>query len=100
MTEMQRRFSKCQALRRGMRYYLTAEGTRTGRGYKRLWKHIIADVYGDMTEAQIKGILYSFLQCYDLTAEERAEIRQILQLSATALTENQRRQIDIHLQAE
>lgn len=100
MTEMQRQFSKCQALRRGMRYYLTAEGARTGRGYKRLWKHIIADVYGELTEAKIKCILYSFLQCYDLTGEERAEIRRILQLSETALTEDQRRQIHSYLQAE
>ena len=98
MTEMQRRFSKCQALRRGMRLYLTAEGARTGRGTKRLWKHIIADVYGDMTEAKIKMMLYSFLQCYDLTSKERAEIREILQLSETALTEDQRRQIDSYLQ--
>ena len=100
MTEMQRQFCKCQALRRGTLDFLDAEGARTGRGYKRLWNTVIADIYGDMTEAEIKAVIYSFLPCYDLTGEERAELLHILQLSETALTEDQRRQITIHLQAE
>jgi hypothetical protein len=99
-TELQRQFARSHILRRGMREMLAGEGVLTGRGYKRLWNSIIADVYEDMTEAQIKCYLYSFLQCYDITAAERAEVLRLLQLSGTALTEDQRQQILSYLQAE
>jgi len=87
-------------LRRAMLQCLATEGAATGRGYKRLWHGIIADVFGDMPEAEIKRQLFSFLQCYDITPEERAEVVRLLQSSSTALTEDQRRQLDYLLQAE
>lgn len=95
-----RQFSRCRALRRGMLEYLKAEGIKTGRGYKRLWNDVIADVYGSMTEAKAKAIIWTFLQCDDLTAAERAELLRILQLSETALTDAQRQEIISYLQAE
>lgn len=99
-TELQRQFARSRILRRAMLQWLAAEGALTGKGYKRLWNTIIADVYGDMTEANIKRQLYSFLQCYDITPDERAEVLRLLQLSETALTEDQRQQILSYLQAE
>lgn len=99
-TELQRQFARSHILRRGMLEWLATEGALTGRGYKRLWNGIIADVYEGMTEAQIKSLLYSFLQCYDITPAERAEVLRLLQLSSTTLTEDQRQQILSYLQAE
>ena len=87
-------------MRRGMMEVLAGEGALTGRGYKRLWNSIIADVYEGITEAGIKRQLYSFLQCYDITPDERAECLRLLQLAETALTEDQRQQILSYLQAE
>ena len=99
-TELQRQFARSRVLRRGMFEWLATEGALTGRGYKRLWNSIIADVMQDQTEASIKRHLFSFLQCYDITPAERAEVLRLLQLSNTALTEDQRQQILSYLEAE
>ena len=99
-TELQRQFARSRILRRAMLEWLAGEGALTGRGYKRLWNGIIADVYEGITEAGIKRQLYSFLQCYDITPDERAEVLRLLQLSETALTADQRQQILSFVQAE
>lgn len=95
-TELQRQFARSRVLRRGMREIL---GAATGRGCKKLWDSIIADVYADMSEAQIKCCLYAFLNSYDIMAADRAEVLRLLQLSETVLTAEQRRQIASLLQA-
>ena len=97
---MQRQFKKSRILRRGMLDALAGEGLKTGRGYKRQWSRIISDTFSNMPEVQIKVCLYSFLQCRDITPEERAEVLRLLQLSETALTQEQRQQILFLLQAE
>lgn len=99
-TELQRQFARSHILRRGVIEALSAEGAATGRGYKRLLNGIITDVYGRLSEAQIKQYLFSFLKCHDITPGERAEILQLLQLSSTALTEDQRQQLFSFLEAE
>jgi len=93
------RFCHCRALRRGMLEYLEAEGA-TIRGNRRLYNSLIADVYRGMTEAQAKAVIWNFLQCQELTAQERGELLDILQLSETALTDQQRQAIILSLQAE
>ena len=97
VSRLQRRFSRSKVLRRGMLEMLGGMGTRTGRGYKRLWYDVIADVYGCMTEAEIKCFLFHALNCYDLTADERAEVLQLLQMTRTALTTRQLEQIAFSL---
>lgn len=99
MGEFLRQFSRCRALRRGMTEYLAAGGA-TIRGNRRFYNSLIADIYSSMTEAQAKAIIWKFLQCYDLTAQERGELLDILQLSETALTDRQRQEIISYLQAE
>ena len=96
---MQRRFSRSKLLRRLILEHIAAELGGVN-GYKRVLSACIADAYKDTPEPQIKALLYQFLQCYDLPAEYRAEILQLLQLSSTALTRRQRRQIALSLQAE
>ena len=70
------------------------------KGYKRVWYDCIAATFEPLPEADIKARLYQLLQCCDLTAEDRAEIRQLLELSSTALTDGQRQRIDSLLQAD
>lgn len=86
ITPLQKAFAKSKILRRAMAEYLHEEGIPAGKGYKRLWNGICYDVFSQMTEAQIKSCLYSFMACDDLTDAERDEIRHLLQLSTTALT--------------
>ena len=97
VTPLQKAFAKSKVLRRGMTELLAAEGIPTGRGYKRLWNGIYYDVFATMTEAKIKTMLFSWLQCYDITPAERAEILHLLRLSQTALTEQQREQLQEYL---
>lgn len=78
---------------------MQAEGAAI-RGNRRLYNSLIADVFSSVTEAQAKAIIWNFLQCYDLTAQERGELLDILQLSETALTDQQRQEIIFYLQAE
>lgn len=100
VTPLQYHFSRSRIIRRAMLQYFAADGKATGTGYKLLWYDIISHVCATMTEAQIKRCLYSFMRCYDVTPEERAEIKQLLQLAQTALTEDQRRQLLSSLPAQ
>lgn len=97
--ELARRFTRCRALRRGMMELLAAEGA-TIRGRRRLYYALTTETFKSMTEAQAKAVIWNFLQCDDLTGQERAELLDILKLSETALTDRQRRQIIFYLQAE
>ena len=92
VTPLQDAFAKSKVLRRGMFLVLNAEAVPV-KGYKRTWYTVYKDVFETMTEAQIKSLLFDFLQCVDITDDERAEIKQLLQLSQTALTEEQTRQL-------
>ena len=98
VTELQRQFAKSKILRRGLREMLKSEGMPAGRGYKRLWNTITADVFSKYTEAEIKALLYDFLTCYDITQADAAEIMHLLQLSSTALTTEQREALAYKLQ--
>ena len=100
VTELQRQYARSRVLRRAWFSALAGEPITSGRGYKRLWNRIIAETEETRTEAQIIGQLYSFLNCYDITPAERAECLRLLQLSGTALTGDQRRQLQSYLQAE
>lgn len=71
---------------------MAAEGAPV-KGYKRTWYEVYKPCFDNMTEAQIKGLLFDFLSCDDITPDERAEILNLLQLSRTALTEEQTRQL-------
>ena len=95
---LQQAFSKSPLLRTAILNYYRATGWRMGTGYKRTWYKIIGDTFDSMPEAEIKRFLYLFLQCSDITAANRAEIAQLLSLSQTALTENQRERLRQTLQ--
>lgn len=97
--ELVRRFTRCRALRRGLLEWLAAEGA-TIQGRRRLYYALTTETFKSMTEAQAKATIWNFLQCDDLTDQERAELLDILQLAETALTADQRRQIIFYLQAK
>jgi len=97
VTALQRRFCRSKFFRRGM-LGVIAEETGCINGYKRVWYDCIAAAFEQLPEADIKARLYRFLQCSDLTADDRAEILQLLELSSTALTARQRRQIHSFLE--
>ena len=89
VTELQAAFAKSKVMRRAMREMLEAEGI-TYKGAARTWNSVFFDTFtATMTEARIKSLLYDFLSCDDLRPAERKEIKQLLQLSSTALTEEQ-----------
>lgn len=74
-SRMQSAFLKCKAINRALHYandYLSIPGA--------MW--LVYDVAGrivaDMSDRQLEAILYRLLYCYELTAEEEREIRQIL----------------------
>ena len=81
-----------------MRAALISEGVPCGRGYKRLWNEIIGQTFANMTEADIKAMLYDLLTCYDITPADRAEIMHLLRLSSTAFTTEQREAMTYRLQ--
>jgi len=88
-TPMQQAFAKSGLYRRLMYSGLISEGLPV-TGYKRLFNSIFAEIAEPMPEPQIKLLLFEFLQCYDITAEEQAEALKLLQLSQTTLTNAQR----------
>lgn len=88
-TPMQRAFAKSGLYRRLMYGGLISEGI-SFIGYKRLFNSIFSEIGEPMPEPQIKLLLFEFMQCYDITAEERAEAIKLLQLSQTTLTNEQR----------
>ena len=79
---------------------LIMEETGSVEGFRRVWYDSIAFAFEALPEADIKRRLYEFLQCGDLTPADRAEIVRLLQLSGTAFTRKQRRQLDSILKAE
>ena len=99
VTELQRRFCRSRFLRRGILCLITEE-TGSVEGFRRVWYDSIAFAFEALPEADIKRRLYEFLQCGDLTPADRAEIVRLLQLSGTAFTRKQRRQLDSILKAE
>ena len=92
VTPLQAAFANSNILRRGIADLLAAEGLPY-KGYKKLWRSVIAETFAQMPETKIKLLLYDFWTCDDITAADRAEILRLLQLSTTALTEEQRRQL-------
>ena len=89
VTELQAAFAKSKIMRRTMREMLEAEGLPY-KGYARTWHKVFYDTFtACMAEAQIKSLLHDFMTCDDITPAERAEIKHLLQLSSTALTEAQ-----------
>lgn len=89
MSRLQRQFARSRILRRYMLDVLGMQGALTGKGYKRLWNGIIAHVFEAIPEAHIKCLLLQFLQCCDITADERTEAIKLLQMAETALTPDQ-----------
>lgn len=69
-------------------YCLLSNGAAEG---KRLFNNIAGGVLQNMPEAQIKCLLLQFLQCYDITEDERTEATRLLQMADTALTPDQTR---------
>ena len=64
-----------------MREYIEEDTGIPIAGYKRVWNTAIKEaIIANLTDNQIRGILYHALQCYDITAEERAQIEKILDL--------------------
>ena len=99
-TKLQRQFCRSRIFREPMNLALMQECAPIRRGSRRLYNSIYADVFADLPEPYIKRFLYAFIACDDVTAEDRAEALRLLQLSSTALTEDQRQQILSFLQAE
>lgn len=99
VTDLQRRFCRSRFLRRAMQEII-AEEIGSVKGSRRVINSCIAAAFEQIPEAAIKARLYGFLQCSDLTATDRAEIRRLLDLSSTALTKQQRQQIALFLQEE
>lgn len=62
-------------------------------GNKRYYGRLFGNIFEAMSEPQIKYFLMELLQCTDATAEDKAEALRILRLSETALTKEQRQQI-------
>lgn len=80
-------FSK-SFVRNRLYHCLLSNGAAEG---KRLFNHITEDLLQNMPEAQIKCLLLQFLQCYDITEDERTEAIRLLQMADTALTPDQTR---------
>lgn len=99
MTPLQRRFCRSKVLRRGMLGVIAAE-VGSVKGCKRMWYSCVAYSMEKLPEADIKRRLFQLLQCSDITTEDVAEIRQLLNLSGTALTRRQRRQMQDILQED
>lgn len=76
---------------------LFAQEGCTIRRTKRLFNKIAADVFGNMSEAAIKKLLYELLQCYDIPPEMKQEAIKLLQLSETAFTTEQRQRLLLSL---
>lgn len=98
-TRLQMAFSK-SAIRRRMALDMMQSENITVRGYKRLMNGVYTEVLQQMPEPRIKLFLYSVLQCYDITPDERAEALKLLQMAETALTAEQREQIYYYLWAD
>lgn len=98
-TELQRRF-KTSGIKRLIGRYIMGEFAAEGldtRRTKRLFNGIATDLVTGMSEPQIKLILFDMLQCDDMEPADRAEAIKLLQMSETALTAKQRKQIDVLL---
>ena len=87
-TRLQERFLKSRIFRSIMQAELTAEGFPP-EAYNRCYVDCMREIFQDMTEAEIKKYLYAFLQSYDITDQEREEIRELLSMAETSLTEKQ-----------
>ena len=98
-TKLQKKYASCKVLQRGFMEFLAAEGVPLS-GSARLWRSVIKEVFQEVPEAQIKFRLYCFMQCYDLSQEEKLEILQLLRQPESALTRRQRQQIQEYLQYE
>lgn len=85
MTRLQRGFSKSRIRRRLAAEFMRYEKIPL-KGFKRLVNGIFSECIENMTDPQIKRMLYEFLQCTGITAEERAEALKLLQSADTALT--------------
>lgn len=95
-TELQRRF-KTSGIKRmfgGCILEMLADEGISTRRRKRLCNEMAAELFSQMSEAQIKYILLELLQCYDIDPETAAEAIRLLQMSETALTTEQQQQIE------
>lgn len=92
LTRLQYAFSKSAIRRRFALELMQSEGLPV-KGYKRLMNSVYSEVLEAKNEPQIKYILLSVLQCYDITPEERAEALKLLQMGETTLSEAQRQQL-------
>lgn len=70
------------------------------RSTKRLFNSVAADMLAGKTEAELKCKLLQLLVCYDLPPEERLKARQLLRMSVTVLTAEQREYIKTLLDAQ
>lgn len=90
-TPMQLRFGTSKILRQRA-YLLIQREHFPARGSKRLFRGIFKEIYSEINEAEIKRFLFQCLQC-NITQEQRQEIIDILNLSQTALTKTQQKQL-------
>ena len=93
MTPLQKAFAKSRLLRRGISELLEDTEPELTAGTRLFLQGLYCRILAYTPEPQIKCYLFMFLQCDDITAADRHEIKDLLQLSQTALTDEQAEQL-------
>ncbi len=96
LTEMQHRLAYSRHFRRAICQEI-AKGEGRGlfdKGMKRVMLRTWTNIFSSWSEAQIKQYMFMFLGADDLTPELRQEILYILAAAETALTSEQRQQLN------
>lgn len=89
LTQLQKEFAISCMRRPGIDPIYGATGLITA-GERRHLKGMYNATLGPLPEPAIKVYLAELLQCYDVSAEDKAEAIRLLQLSQTTLTHRQR----------
>ena len=79
LTPLQKACCRAKVMRRAFYEYMEAGTGFSVVGYKRLYSQIMKSMIAEMTDNQLRDILYTFLDCAaDITAEEQAELLRLL----------------------
>ena len=93
MTPLQRAFAKSRLLKRGISELLEETEPELTAGTRLFLQGLYCHNLAYTPEPKIKQYLFMFMQCDDITAADRQEIKELLQLSQTALTDEQTEQL-------
>lgn len=96
--DLRRTFKNSKLLRQAVRGIMLDEGARL-RDLS-LYTAVLGEILQTMPEPFIKQLLYAGIADPTISAEERNEAWQLLQLTTTTLTKKQRRQMILSLTAD